>query len=58
MRKVGFLALALPVLAMALAFPDAAASDAVSGLKIAQENCARCHDVERGGPFELRPPGF
>jgi mono/diheme cytochrome c family protein len=58
MQKVCFFALALPALVLALAFPAAAAGDAVSGLKIAQENCARCHNVEKGGPFKLRPPGF
>ena len=58
MQKVCFFALALPVLVFALAFPAAAAGDTASGLKIAQENYARCHNVEKGAPFKQRPPSF
>ena len=58
MQKRSIHPLVLPVLAAVLASPAAAAGDAVSGLNTAQENCARCHNVERGGPFKLRPPSF
>lgn len=34
------------------------AADVANGLKIAQERCARCHKIEAGGGFKLRPPSF
>lgn len=58
MRKAEFFALVLPIVGLLLPTPAAAAGDAVSGLKTAQETCARCHNVEKGGPFKQRPPSF
>jgi mono/diheme cytochrome c family protein len=34
------------------------AADTANGLRIAQERCARCHNIEAGGAFKLRPPSF
>jgi mono/diheme cytochrome c family protein len=35
-----------------------AAADAASGKAVAQEMCARCHNIEPGGAFKQRPPSF
>lgn len=32
--------------------------DAARGLAIAQAQCARCHDVAKGGAFKKMPPSF
>jgi mono/diheme cytochrome c family protein len=32
--------------------------DPVKGLAIAQQQCARCHDVTKGGAFKKMPPSF
>jgi mono/diheme cytochrome c family protein len=40
-------------LQVAVAEPDAA-----TGKKLAQEWCARCHNVDNDGPFKLHPPSF
>lgn len=58
MRKAAFSAVVLSVLALLPVAPAAVAGDAVSGLKTAQESCARCHNVEKGAPFKQRPPSF
>lgn len=49
---------ALPSWAVVTGFPAAAAGDAASGPGTANENCARWHQIEKGGPFKLRPPSF
>ena len=36
----------------------AQAQDVSKGAKLAQELCARCHDVTADGPFKLYPPSF
>jgi mono/diheme cytochrome c family protein len=58
MWKAAFSTLVLAIVAMNFALPVAAAGDAIFGLKIAQESCARCHNIEKGGPFKQRPPSF
>ena len=35
-----------------------AQSDPVKGQALAREWCARCHDVEKTGPFKQHPPSF
>jgi mono/diheme cytochrome c family protein len=47
-------------LGLALSFTAALADDgdAASGQKLAQEKCARCHNVEKGGAFKMHPPSF
>ncbi|MCP4317370.1 MAG: cytochrome c [Hyphomicrobiales bacterium] len=35
-----------------------AQGDAAAGEELARKWCARCHDVEPGGPFKLHPPSF
>jgi mono/diheme cytochrome c family protein len=32
--------------------------DASAGLTLAEEECARCHNISAGAPFKLRPPSF
>jgi mono/diheme cytochrome c family protein len=32
--------------------------DVSAGLKLAEEACARCHNIAAGAPFKLRPPSF
>jgi mono/diheme cytochrome c family protein len=36
----------------------ATAADAAKGKAIAQEMCARCHNIESGGAFKQKPPTF
>lgn len=43
---------------MCFAGPPALAGDAANGLKLAQERCARCHDIAKGGAFKQSPPSF
>mgnify|MGYP003402711860 FL=1 len=38
--------------------PAAFAADPVAGRKLAEEWCARCHNIEMGAPFKLQPPSF
>lgn len=45
--------MALPLLAA-----PAEAGDAVKGLELAKQNCARCHDISKGAAFKMRPPSF
>ena len=35
-----------------------AAGDVATGQALAGELCARCHNVQAGGPFKLYPPSF
>jgi mono/diheme cytochrome c family protein len=41
-----------------LAAPQAWAADANKGHQLAKENCASCHNIEKGGAFKQRPPSF
>jgi hypothetical protein len=34
------------------------AADAAAGRKLAEQWCARRHNIEKGAPFKLRPPSF
>ena len=36
----------------------AAAADAEIGRTLAEENCARCHDIGPGGGAKMHPPSF
>ncbi len=36
----------------------AVAGDVLNGRELAEEWCARCHDISPGGPFKLSPPSF
>jgi mono/diheme cytochrome c family protein len=57
MKIIAQAALALSLLAApALAQPQE--GDATRGQAIAQEQCARCHDVSKGGAFKKMPPSF
>ncbi len=44
-------------LCAALAAPTLAA-DVENGRRLAEENCARCHDIGPGGAAKLHPPSF
>lgn len=47
------------VLGSALAAPAAAQEgDAAQGRLLAEEHCARCHDIEDGGAMKTYPPSF
>lgn len=41
-----------------LGSPAFSAGDPVKGHMLAEEHCARCHDVEAGGAFKEYPPSF
>ena len=49
---------ALSVVALFATGSAMAAGDAAKGHALAKEACARCHDVEKGGAFKMRPPSF
>ena len=34
------------------------AADAAAGRQLAEQWCARCHNIEKGAPFKLHPPSF
>jgi mono/diheme cytochrome c family protein len=34
------------------------AADAAAGRKLAEQWCAKCHNIEKGAPFKLHPPSF
>ena len=36
----------------------AAEGDALRGQAIAKQQCARCHDIAKGGAFKKMPPSF
>ncbi|MFN4142929.1 c-type cytochrome [Aestuariivirga sp.] len=51
----------LIALSLILCLPGAALAqegDAAKGQEIAQAQCARCHDVTKGGAFKKMPPSF
>jgi mono/diheme cytochrome c family protein len=51
--------ISLIALASSLTISGAAyAADAAAGRKLAEQWCARCHNIEKGEPFKLRPPSF
>ncbi len=41
-----------------LAAPAFAEGDPMNGAELAQEYCARCHDISQGGPAKQHPPSF
>jgi len=36
----------------------ASAADVAAGRKLAERYCARCHNIEKGGPSKMEPPSF
>ena len=51
----------LPLLlpAVVLAMPQSVcAEDAAAGRKLAEQWCAKCHNIDKGAPFKLNPPSF
>ena len=53
------LSIALMALTASLALPQAAlAADPAAGRALAEKWCVKCHNIEKGGPFKLRPPSF
>jgi mono/diheme cytochrome c family protein len=34
------------------------AAHAAAGRRLAEKWCAKCHNIEKGAPFKLRPPSF
>jgi mono/diheme cytochrome c family protein len=57
MIKTSIASLAFFTLTLPLAVP-ATAADVVSGRALAEQWCSKCHNIERGAPFKLRPPSF
>ncbi len=57
MKRSTLLVLAASFIA-APAAARAQEGDAARGGIIAQEQCARCHDVSKGGAFKKMPPSF
>lgn len=51
------LAAAVGALLAGLSGP-AVAGDAANGAVLANERCARCHDIAKGAGFKQRPPSF
>ena len=47
----------LPALA-AMTSQSVYAADAGAGRKLTEKWCAKCHNIENGGPFKLNPPSF
>lgn len=56
MRKFACLVAILPFAATAALAQTS--GDPAAGYGLAQKNCARCHNIERNGPFKLEPPSF
>ena len=46
------------IAALALLAAPAFAQDATNGAELAQEYCARCHDIGPGGAAKQHPPSF
>ena len=57
MLKKLLLPLVFPVVALTM-LQSAYAADAAVGRKLAEQWCARCHNIEKGAPFKLNPPSF
>jgi mono/diheme cytochrome c family protein len=57
MLKKLLLPLVFPVMALTVS-PSVYAEDAAVGRKLAEQWCARCHNIEKGAPFKLNPPSF
>jgi mono/diheme cytochrome c family protein len=47
----------LPALALAMS-QSVCAADAAAGRKLAEQWCAKCHNIDKGAPFKLNPPSF
>jgi mono/diheme cytochrome c family protein len=52
------LTLASLIFASISAYAVPASADVAKGRELAQQNCARCHNIEPGGAFKQRPPSF
>lgn len=46
------------IAALGLAAPALAGGDVEMGREIAEEFCARCHDIAEGGAMKTYPPSF
>lgn len=58
MREMVIRALALTGTILLLTHSAFAQGDTAAGYKLAQENCVRCHNIDRGAGFKMRPPSF
>jgi mono/diheme cytochrome c family protein len=47
----------LPALAVTMS-QSVYAADSAAGRQLAEKWCAKCHNIEKGGPFKLNPPSF
>ncbi len=56
LKKLPF-SLAFSVMALAMS-QSAYAADTSAGRKLAEQWCAKCHNIEIGAPFKLNPPSF
>jgi len=57
MKALGVHAIVVLVASL-LGLPALAAGDPGAGEKLAQQYCARCHDIAPGGAFKQYPPSF
>jgi mono/diheme cytochrome c family protein len=57
MFRKKLLPLLLPSLMLAMS-QSASAADAAAGRRLAEQWCAKCHNIEKGAPFKLNPPSF
>ena len=53
MKKL--LVVLLPAVAMS---QPVYAADVAAGRQLAEQWCAKCHNIEKGAPFKLSPPSF
>ncbi len=48
----------LPLVVLLSMSPSGYAADVLEGRKLAEQWCAKCHNIEKGAPFKLTPPSF
>jgi mono/diheme cytochrome c family protein len=58
MPRLGWVSLAAPFLAIALAATARAQDDASEGAELAAKHCSLCHDVTADGAAKEYPPSF
>jgi mono/diheme cytochrome c family protein len=57
MLRKKLIPLLLPALVLAMS-QLVYAADAAVGRKLAEQWCAKCHNIDKGAPFKLNPPSF
>jgi mono/diheme cytochrome c family protein len=57
MLRKTLLTFLLPALVLAMS-QSVCAADVAAGRKLAEQWCAKCHNIDKGAPFKLNPPSF